>query len=110
MKLLTLFYPFFARMARETYFDPVLLLKILRNLLYKAKSNKHDEGSALVLLLGCKVHPRPRHRRILRNLFIKQHSAAATMTQRTVSGQASFAGRAVRKAHSEKPRDQLKTK
>ena len=30
----------------------------------------------------------------------KQLSAVATVTQRAVSGQASFAGRAVRKAHS----------
>ena len=50
--------------------------------------------------LGCKVHPRPRHRRILRDLFIKRRPAAATKTQRAVSEQASFAGRAVRKAHS----------
>ena len=42
---------------------------------------------------------------MLRNLFIKQHPAIATRTQRTVSGQASFAGRAVRKAHSESQAD-----
>ena len=63
----------------------------------------------------CFVHRRssavrPRRRRILRDLPGKQFPADATVTQRTVSGQASFAGRAVRKAHSEKPRDQLKTK
>ena len=62
-------------------------------------------GCPRFALLGCKVHPRPRLLRICRNLLSRQLAAAATRTQRTVSGQASFAGRAVRKAHSESQAD-----
>ena len=69
---------------------------------------EHDEGSALALPLGCKVHPRPRRLRIVRNLLTEQLPAAAVRTQRIVSGQASFAGRAVRKAHSESQKASLK--
>ena len=58
-----------------------------------------------MLPLGCKVHPRLRLLRILRDLLIKRRPAVATVTQRAVSGQASFAGRAVRKAHSESQAD-----
>ena len=58
-----------------------------------------------MLLPGWKVHPGPRHRRTLRNLPSKQLPAVATVTQRAVSGQASFAGQAVRKAHSESQAD-----
>ena len=54
---------------------------------------------------GGRPSPAPRLLRILRNLLIKQLPTAATVTQRAVSGQASFAGRAVRKAHSESQAD-----
>ena len=66
---------------------------------------EHDEGAALVLLPGRAALPGPRLLRILRNLPGKQLSAAAARTQRAVSGQASFAGRAVRRAHSESQAD-----
>ena len=62
-------------------------------------------GCPRFALPGRAALPGPRHRRILRNLLIKQFSAVAARTQRTVSGQASFAGQAVRKAHSESQAD-----
>ena len=54
---------------------------------------------------GCKLHPRPRQWRILRNFNNKQLPAVAWIMQATASGQASKAGHAVRIAHSEKPLD-----
>ena len=72
---------------------------------FLSKNEGYAEGAALGLLLGCKVHPRPRHRRMLRYLLTRQLPAVATRMQSTVSGQASFAGRAVRKAHSESQAD-----
>ena len=77
---------------------------------FREKRKEYGEGAALALPLGCKVHPRPRRLRTLHDLLTKQLPAAAAKTHTAVSGQASFAGRAVRKAHSEKPRDLPKIK
>ena len=49
--------------------------------------------------------PWTRRRRMLRDVDHQQLAAVAWMTQFTASGQASEAGQAVRKAHSEKPQD-----
>ena len=54
---------------------------------------------------GGKAHPRPRQRRMQLDEKNKQLPAVASITQRPVSGQASSAGRAVRKAHSESQAD-----
>ena len=54
---------------------------------------------------GRKAHPRPRQRRMRLDEKNKQFPAVASITQRPVSGQASEAGRAVRKAHSESQAD-----
>ena len=54
--------------------------------------------------------PWTRRRRMLRDMDHQQLAAVAWMTQFTASGQASFAGLAVRKAHSEKPQDRPKNK
>ena len=50
---------------------------------------------------GGKTHPRPRQRRMQLDEKNKQLPAVASITHRPVSGQASSAGRAARKAHSE---------
>ena len=52
--------------------------------------------------------PWTRRRRMLRDMDHQQLAAVAWMTQFTASGQASEAGQAVRKAHSEKPPDSQK--
>ena len=54
---------------------------------------------------GGKAHPRPRQRRMQLDEKNKQLPAVASITQRPVSGQASEADRAVRKAHSESQAD-----
>ncbi len=54
---------------------------------------------------GGKAHPRPRQRRMQLDEKNKQFPAVASITHRPVSGQASEAGRAVRKAHSESQAD-----
>ena len=54
---------------------------------------------------GGKAHPRPRQRRMQLDEKNKQLPTVASITQRPVSGQASSAGRAVRKAHSESQAD-----
>jgi hypothetical protein len=46
----------------------------------------------------------------LHDLLLRQFPAVAVKKHTAVSGQASFAARAVRKAHSKKPRDLLKAK
>ena len=54
---------------------------------------------------GGKAHPRPRQRRMQLDEKNKQFPAVASITHRPVSGQASEAGRAARKAHSESQAD-----
>ena len=54
--------------------------------------------------------PWTRRRRMLRDMDHQQLAAVAWMTQFNASGQASEAGQAVRKAHSEKPQDRPKNK
>ena len=70
-----------------------------------AEGRKNVEGAALKHPLGCKLHPRPRQRRMQLDEKNEQLPAEAMITQRPVSGQASEAGRAVRKAHSESQAD-----
>ena len=54
---------------------------------------------------GCKLHPGPRQWRMLHDFDNRQLPAATWVSQSIASGQASKAGHAVRKAHSEKPLD-----
>ena len=57
---------------------------------------------------GGKAHPRPRQRRMQLDEKNKQLPTVASITQRPVSGQASEAGRAARKAHSERNKPLLR--